>query len=59
MLRERIKQVADEFPEEVDVDAFFERICLLEKLEIADRQIAEGKVVPHEEVKRRLKTWLE
>lgn len=59
MQREQIKQVADEFPEEVDVDAFLERIYLLRKIEIAEKQFAEGDVYTHEEVKRQLKSWLE
>jgi hypothetical protein len=59
MLRERIKRVADEFPEEVDVDAFMEKIYLLQKIEIAEKQFAEGEVLSHEEVKRQLKSWLE
>jgi hypothetical protein len=59
MLRERIKQVADEFPEEVDVDAFLERIYLLRKIEIAEKQFAEGDFYTHEEVKEQLKSWLE
>jgi predicted transcriptional regulator len=59
MLKEQIRQVIDEFPEDVDVDAFMERIYLLHDIEIAEKQIAEGDVFTHEEVKQQLKSWLE
>jgi predicted transcriptional regulator len=59
MLRERIKQVADEFPEDVDVDAFLERIYLLQDIDVAEKQIAEGNVFTHEEAIQQLKPWLE
>ena len=54
MQREKIRQVVETLPDEVDVDAFMERILLLEKIEIAERQLANGEGIPHEEVKRRI-----
>jgi hypothetical protein len=54
MLKEKVQQVVGELPEDVDVDALVERLYLLEKIELGERQLAEGKGVPHEEAKKRL-----
>jgi hypothetical protein len=58
MQREKIKQVIDDFPEEVDMDAFMEKLYLLDKIEQGEKQLAEGKGISHDEVKERLKKWL-
>ncbi|MGD0655390.1 MAG: hypothetical protein ABSA16_13695 [Thermoguttaceae bacterium] len=59
MHREKIKQVIDAFPEEVDMDALMEDLFLLDKIEYGEKQLAEGKGIPHDDIKVRLKTWLE
>ena len=58
MLKEKVQQVVGELPEDVDVDALVEKLYLLEKIELGERQLAEGKGVPHEEVKKRCGRWL-
>jgi prevent-host-death family protein len=40
-------------------EAMNERIALLENIARGERAIEEGRVVPHEEAKRRMKRWLE
>jgi hypothetical protein len=59
MEKARIQQVLDTLPEEVDVDALLEKLCPLNKLQIAEKELAEGKAIPHEDAKKRLKPWLE
>ncbi len=59
MQKQKIKQVIDAFPEEVDMDALLEKLYLLDKIEHGEKQLAEGKSIPHDEVKKRLQTWLE
>jgi hypothetical protein len=54
MQKEKIKQVIDTFPEDVDIDAPLEKLFLLDMIEQGEKQIAEGKGVPHEEVKKKL-----
>lgn len=39
-------------------EAMNERIALLENIARGERAIEEGRVVPHEEAKRRMKRWL-
>ena len=57
MLKEKVQQVVGELPEEVDVDVLVEKLYLLEKIELGERQLAEGKGVSHEEAKKRCGSW--
>ena len=58
MQREKVLAVLKELPAEVDVDALTERLYLLQKIDEAEKEIAAGKGIPHEEVRRRLAKWL-
>ena len=58
MQREKVLSVIQELPDEVDVDALTERLYLLQKIDDAEKEIAAGKGIPHEEVRRRLAQWL-
>jgi hypothetical protein len=58
MQKLKVQQILDAFPEDVDLDAFLEKAILLEKIEIGERQIANGETFTHEEAKQRLKKWL-
>lgn len=58
MHKQAIQQVLDELPDEVDVDQLLDRIILLEKIEEAERRIAAGEGVSHDEAKLRLEAWL-
>jgi hypothetical protein len=58
------KQVIDSInamPEEefTDIDVLLERIVLLEKIERAEKDIAEGNVYTTEEAKQQLSKWLQ
>jgi hypothetical protein len=56
--KEKVRQVLDDFPEEVDVDALMEKLLLLEKIETAERELANGEGIPDEEIETRLAQWL-
>ena len=58
MQREKVLSVLQELPEEVDVDSLTERLYLLQKIDDAENEIASGKGIPHDEVRRRLAKWL-
>lgn len=58
MQKEKVLAVLEDLPDEVDVDAFTERLYLLQKIDDAEKEIAAGKGIPHEEVRRRLAKWL-
>jgi hypothetical protein len=58
MEKQKIENVLNALPEEVDLDAFMERLYLLHKIEMGEQQIAAGEGIPHEEAKKRLEQWL-
>ena len=58
MQKEKVRQVLDAFPEEIDVDALMEKLYLLQKIETAEKELANGEGVPDKEVEQRLGQWL-
>jgi hypothetical protein len=58
MQKQRVQKVLDNFPEEVNVDEFLEKVYLLQKIEIGERQIEAGEIISHEDAKQRLQKWL-
>jgi hypothetical protein len=52
MQKGKILDVIEKMPDEVDVDALLKRLYVLGKLEIAEKQFAEGKVISQEEIER-------
>jgi predicted transcriptional regulator len=59
MQKVRVQEVVEELPENVDLDALIERLYVLRRLELAEEELAEGKVVEHEEVEKRMAKWLD
>ena len=59
MEKERIQQIVEDLPPDVDIDALVEQLYLLQKIEIGETQLAEGHGISHEDVKKRLEPWLE
>jgi hypothetical protein len=59
MQKQKVEQLLAKFPDDVDLDAFLERLILLEKIEEGERELANGKGIDHEDVKHRLAQWLE
>jgi hypothetical protein len=59
MQKERILEVVGALPDDVDIDCLIEKLYLLRRLELAEEEIATGKVIPHEEVEKRFAAWLE
>ena len=59
MQKDRIQQVVAALPEEVDVDALVEKLYLLNKIEVAEKQLADGEGISHDDAKRRLEPWIE
>ena len=59
--KEEIIQLMQELPDEADVEdtiaEAMDRLYLLYRVERGDRQIAEGKGIPHEEVRQLLAEW--
>lgn len=55
-MQKAIVQLAlDSFSVEMDIDSFIEKIYLLKKIEIGEKQIESGETLTHDEAKQRLK----
>jgi len=59
MSKDRILEVVEALPDDVDVDSLIEKLYLLQRLELAEQEIAAGNVVDHAEVEKRFASWLE
>ena len=59
MQKDRIQQVVAALPEEVDVDALVEKLYLLNKIEVAEKQLADGEGISHEDAKKALEPWFQ
>jgi hypothetical protein len=55
--RSQLMEMVKELPEEIDVDDMIYRLYLRQKLETAEKDIEEGKVISHEDVKRETSKW--
>jgi hypothetical protein len=58
MQKQRVQHLLDAFPEDVNVDEFLEKVYLLEKIDVGERQIEVGETISHEDAKKRLEKWL-
>ena len=58
IVKEELHRIADELEPTATVDDVIDRLLLLQKVETGLKQADEGKVVPHEEVVRRVGEWL-
>ena len=59
MRKDRVLEVVDDLPDEVNLDALIERLYLLRRLELAEEEVAAGKVLEHNEVEQRMAKWLD
>jgi predicted transcriptional regulator len=59
MDKSRVVEVVDALPDDVDLDALIEKLYLLKRLELAEEEVARGRVLEHEEVESRYASWLE
>lgn len=56
--KDKLIQTIKDLPDNFSVDELFERIILLQKVEIASEQSAKGQVLTTEQARERLKKWL-
>jgi predicted transcriptional regulator len=52
--KEIAKKVIDTLPDEADMDTIIYTLYIKSKFEQGEREIEEGRGIPHEEVKKRL-----
>lgn len=52
------KQVIDALPDEATMDDIIHALYVKTKIEHGEREIREGKEVPHEAAKQRMQKWV-
>ncbi len=55
--KQQVLEIIKGLPEEVDIDEIMYRLYLRQKLETAEKDVREGKVISHEEVVRETSEW--
>jgi hypothetical protein len=58
MRKADVLRVVNAFPDEVEFDVLLDKLLLLRKIEVAEREIAEGKGIPQAEAERIVLWWL-
>ncbi|QQL48866.1 hypothetical protein [Mucilaginibacter ginkgonis] len=59
LTKESVKQVIDHMPETFSVDDLVEEMMLLDKINRARLQIANGEYYTEEEMKKEIDSWFE
>jgi len=57
MKKEKALEAIQEMSEDFELEELIERLIFIEKVEKGLQQVAEGKVIPHEDVKKMIKQW--
>lgn len=57
--KQQVFELIKDLPEEVDVDEIMYRLYLRQKLETAEKDVREGRIISHEEVVRETSEWFE
>jgi predicted transcriptional regulator len=55
--KQEIVDLMHDLPDEFDVEEVMYRLYVLQKIRKGERAIEEGRVVSHEEAKRRMDEW--
>ncbi|GBE17412.1 hypothetical protein BMS3Abin15_01257 [bacterium BMS3Abin15] len=55
--KQQVLEIVKDLPEEVDIDEIMYRLYLRQKLEAAEKDVREGRVVSHEEVVKETSKW--
>ena len=58
VMKDMAKQLIDALPDDASLDEIMHALYVNAKFQHGEQEIREGKGVPHEEAKRRLKKWL-
>lgn len=56
--KQNVLEVIKKLPDDSSYDDIMEKIYFMQKVEAGLKDVKEGKVIPHEEVKKRLAKWL-
>ncbi len=57
--KQQILELIKDLPDEIDIDEVIYRLYLRQKLEAAEKDVQEGRLVSHEEVLKETSKWFE
>jgi hypothetical protein len=57
MTKEAIIKVVNDLPNDFELDVLLDKLIFMAKVEKGMQQIEEGKVISHEEMKEKIKSW--
>lgn len=57
--KETVRQILDELPDDASLEDIQYRMYVHQKVKQGLKDLEEGRVVSHEEVKRRMRKWLD
>ena len=57
-VKQMAKKVIDSLPDETNLDEIIHALYIKAKFDRGLRQIDEGKGIPHEEAKKRMRAWV-
>ena len=55
--KQQVLELIRDLPDEIDIDEIIYRLYLRQKLESAEKDVREGRVVSHEEVVKETSKW--
>ncbi len=58
-VKDVVRQVIDTLPDDATIDDVIHALYINAKFNHGEREIREGKGIPHEEAKNRLKKWVQ
>ncbi|MGZ3874610.1 MAG: hypothetical protein ACXVJD_16945 [Mucilaginibacter sp.] len=58
LTKDKVKELVDHMPETFSVDDLIERIFLLQKIEMGQKEIENGEGIDWEDIKKEMDSWL-
>jgi hypothetical protein len=57
--KQKVFELIEDLPDELDIDEIMYRLYVRQKLETAEKDVREGRIISHEEVVRKTSKWFE
>lgn len=58
LTKDKVKELVDHMPETFSLDDLIERIFLLQKIEMGQKEIENGEGIDWEDIKKEMDSWL-
>jgi hypothetical protein len=58
LTKDKVKELVDHMPDTFSVDDLVERVILLQKIELGEKQIESGEGIDWEDIQKEMDSWL-